>query len=129
MRPLFAVAIFVSAVLALAVFGIFFDTEMAWKPEPEARQPQQEQQQQQRPEPVEATKVDSLPIEAPEPRRESGARHGKASDSRHKIDPIAVPEAPRELGTRHEIGSDSRNKTDQIKIKYTVPRNTVHRRI
>ena len=114
MRPLFAVAIFVSGVLALAAVRLISDTETTvrkHKLEPEARQqlrqqqePQQlEPQQQQRPQPVEAAKLD-LPS-------------------------TVVPKRSRELGTRDGTGSDSPNKTDQIKIKYTVPSNTTHRRI
>ncbi len=116
MRPLFAVAIFVSGVLASLAVVVFFDTETVRKHkldklEPEARQQQQQQlqqqleqqqqepQQQQRPQPVEAAKLD-LP---------------------------SIPKRPREFGTRDGTRSDS--WTDQIKIKYTVPRNTIHRQI
>jgi hypothetical protein len=112
MRPLFAVAILASGALALAVV-LFFDTATVRKHklEPQARhqqqqqqleqQPQESQHQMQRPQPVEAAKLDL---------------------------PSAVPSLPRELGTRPGLGSES-HKTDQVKIKYTVPRNTIHRRI
>ena len=121
MRPLFAVAtfavvIFVSAVLALAVFGLFFDTETVRKPEPEARQQQEQQQQEaqqqepQQKEPQQPQRLRRPPVEATKPELLS----------------VAVPELP---GTQDGMRSDSRNKTDQIKIKYTVPRSAIHRRI